>query len=444
MNDSMIAFFTNTSKINQAHCRKAVKDLYKACGKSISGSAIYFTSGPREFANSVYEDKEANLWFDARKYNDIAHFGGGRSVTKSHRMKVAITSLYSESLKDVERKWSSPILFPDQSLFYDDLSDNWEKAARAVMDECYGIYTCEDECFVFERPVEVHHNERGLHCIDGPAIKFNDLYKKDIYYYEGMKVTKEQLMHPEKITLSEICKEKYNKHIMIDLAGIDRYIDLVSKFTPDVKGKFQNFFSFAKFAKMPEYTSRTEYKIEITTRFINGEHCLTLNDDYHYFSFPLREDALKYPYISYILNKEDYELWNILNIREAMDRGPTKLILSYDHGKYSLKSQGAYSPNHPACDHDIAPAWFKTKILRGQDAVYENDHIHVEYNAAEKKIKTESNFDVKNSLFGGNQQIPSYGFDLEVVGDSWEEFLENWAYTAFDWLGLHSDSTKCA
>ena len=100
----------------------------------------------------------------------------------------------------------------------------WDEIARS----CCWWWPFENICIVSDRPEILNWESREersrLHCADGPALKFRDGWS--VWSWHGLRVSRELIEHPEKITIKEIDKEKNAeiRRVMVERYGLDRFI----------------------------------------------------------------------------------------------------------------------------------------------------------------------------------------------------------------------------
>jgi hypothetical protein len=200
--------------------------------------------------------------------------------------------------------------------------------------------------------------------------------------------------------------------------------------------------------------------VDFSHRDVNGRNALCLEDNYRNI-YAFWDYHNKHPFdnehAANIFNEQDRELWDVLDVNEMMQRGAFMGFgVTFQNGVFSLKNKQSYE-GHRSCSHDVAPAWFKAKMFRNQDALYENEELNYAIKYEDGKLSYAGDIEqggscipaneprkpivVRNSLFGGCENVPSYQFDLDLASDSWEGLLEKWARLAFDWLGMHETST---
>jgi hypothetical protein len=94
-----------------------------------------------------------------------------------------------------------------------------------VANTCGWYWAYSDICFVSEKPIICKTNDTNqLHCVDGPAIAYNDGTK--IYAYDGVIMDEETIMNPKSITIDSIEKteSEEQKRIKIELYGTSNYL----------------------------------------------------------------------------------------------------------------------------------------------------------------------------------------------------------------------------
>jgi hypothetical protein len=447
--------FVNTKPINRRKARKAMLEFYRYCRKknpskcSDKDPKITFVNGPTELAAKIDLNKEGHSFFD---FNDIAHFVTKRGVSRHDRLKSRISSIfwkYGRVKTNGGYIGSSALLIPEDYEYQGEYE--WDKHATAIWDESLVTINFKDESFIVERPKVIRTNERGFHFADGPALVFRD--GTELYFWEGEEVKKEHFLNPQAMTLNDIHSYN-NKHIIIDMVGVDHYLELVKAWKPDVKGKFKKFFAFSKMivpedanAEKPwdrrgygDMHKERPYKVILKNAEVNGVRGLVIREQTfgETFHFPgsLECNPFKHKYAKKIFNKRDKELWDILNIEDAMFYGHAMQIeIGFMNGKFWVKDKSlGEDTKYPLCHMDVAPAWFRAKMFRKQEAIYEGENYTVRWKDGEFEISG----DIKpnRNLFGGNENVPDYSFHFYLESDSWEGLLEKWARFAFEWVNI--------
>lgn len=470
--------YTNTNPINKTKVAEAIREFYRFCNscpqdwrtekdaRPSRDPEIIFVGGPKELKEKINMDEP---FFHAKNFDDITHFVTKRGWGPEERMHSVLNNIFSfNSMRRptgfLRRKWASPILLAIDYLYDDgkqerDYKWEWGRLASKIWDNAYLIVTFANKCFVVDRPAEIKVNDVGFHCTDGPALVFRD--GSEVYCYEGLKVKKRHLLKPKEMTLKDIHQHNSRKHYMIDMVGVDHYLELVKAWKPpETKGRFQKFFEFANMVlpgddlpdKVGEWSKKgygrnyvdKPYEVEIYCGKMNGEYGLCMShktwDDIYFFKYgknPLDTKAGQR-----IFDEADRELWNLFDLQETFNRSSgVRIKISYQNKEFRVKSEKLYG-HHPACRHDIAPSWFKAKMFRGQSALYETEKYGVKWEDGNFYTGGEFPSEPRDMVFGGLEGVPSYQFDLDLVSDSWEGLLEKWAIFAFDWLGLHEDSAR--
>jgi hypothetical protein len=434
--------FENTKPIWFSDAKKAVKELYEYCKKP--EPEYVYVKGPQDLADAMDLGDDC---FDAHRADDIAHFGGRRSQTKDMRMQNVINATFRDKCESLK---VSPYLMPDYATYNSEGGHRYEypfsKLVTAVWNSCFFCVTFEKTCYIVERPLSVMTDDTGYHNKNGPAVVFHD--GTEVYCYEGFEVDKRFIVNPKSMTLKDIHKGNSRTHRMINLVGLERYLELVKDFKIDTTGKFKKFFGFAKIHEYANsYTDRT-YSVEIINTKVNGKYCLLFKDSWReYYAFLNKDDK------KLLLDKQDYELWDTLNLKELFSRCfGVKLILSYNKGVFALKSESVYNtegncrgPNNDApkplvCHRDVAPAWVKSQISQGKDVEYKDKNATVVFKDGELQVETEHKLD--RSLFRGNNNLPQYKFDIDLKSNTWDDLLNQWANLSFEWLSMSEDSRK--
>lgn len=492
--------YSNIVPINKERVESAVKELYRYCNscsylpdefyrskpRPSRDPEVIFVDGPDELKEVMDVDEES---FHAESFNSIAHFVNKRGWGPKERMHSVIANVFSFPSNQKRRgfinRWESPMMLAIDYL-YDDGSDEhqskypnqWEDIAKKVWDNSYLVFTFINKCYVVNRPNQVSFNERGFHHKKAPSLTFRDGSK--IYCHEGIQVDEKHFLNPKSMTLKDIHQHNSRKHYLIDMVGVEHYLELVKAWEPpETKGRWSKFFSFAKmvlpgddlpdekdargFTKYRErgygyhsYKDRP-YEVRICYSKINGEYGLTFSshDGREVSHFP--DDVFGTEEGARLFDDGDRELWDLFDLRETFNRGPLELILSYQNKEFRLRSKKMYE-GHRVCRHDVAPAWFKAKMFRGEDALYENEEMGYAIAFEDGKLMYAGDIEqggscipkdeprkplkARGSLFGGCENLPSYQFDIDLVSGSWEGLLEKWARLGFEWLGLHEDSTR--
>lgn len=335
----------------------------------------------------------------------------------------------------------SPILAPDRLRYNKDTE--FCQLISKVFENSYVCLTACDRCYVVERPLLVATNDRGFHCDTGPAILFRD--GTEIYCYEGILVEKDNVLNPENITLDDI-KKYSSKHILIDLCGVDHYLDMVKNWKPDAKGKLSKFFSF----KGAEY----KRNLVISTGPVNDEWSLKFDcNNCNLYSFPLKNNlsVFDFSYHKKIFSEEDRGFWDSLNIKEMFSRMLGSNLNINFHDGYCIFQE---NKSRSKCYYDVAPAWFKAKMFREQEAFYDAGDYAVKYENGElsysgnisvsatrkKSEETDDKIYCFSPLFAGS--LPYYEFDIHLTDTTWEGLLEQWQTLSFNWLEMFEDSTK--
>ncbi len=481
--------YFNTNPIDRKAAKAAVTNLYNFCHeKSLRSDywrgyistapngnpKVVFVDGPTELASKISDEDE---WTALERFNDIAHFVNKRGYGSRERVRSVIASIFGKiPYKKGKDSWDGPMFDAVEHMYKKSGESSekefskWEKLASVVWEQAYICYTFKDVCYVVNRPSVIKTNERGLHCKGGPAVVFRD--GTEIYCHEGILTTEANVLHPERMTLKDIHQHNSRKHILIDLCGVERYLELCKAWKPDVKGKFHKFFSMANMV-VPQKPDAKEWEkagyghmyvdkpafVKFTHGQVNGKYalCLESNHDYYAFWDFYKKHVFDCKHAKKIFSKGDRELWDLLDTNEVFNRSSaTGFTVSFQNGVFSVRSDNR--DGFKACRHDVAPSWFKAKMFRGQDALYENDELNyaIKYeggklmyggdieeagsctpaNEPDKPVKA------RHSLFSGCENIPSYSFNIDLQSDSWEGLLEKWAVLSFNWLGMHEDSSR--
>ena len=496
--DTSVLFLNNES-INCLKAAEAVKAMYKWCSehrhwmnvtkRPISDDPeIVFVDGLNDLMDKL---DLKDQWVDLRSYNPIAHFVTKRGGSQHDSMKNLLNHhVFHKILKPIYPSitgFSEPHLLPEDYLYEQPkrsglesqigkgergswdgattLGANtaWEQLATNIWNNSYFIVSFENKCYVVERPVFTKANEEGFHNFNEldavPAIVFRD--GSEIFAYEGYEFSKEHMANPQSMTLKDI-HEGSHKHIKIDLMGVDNYLKLVKEWKPDVKGKFKKFMGFGEMIVEGDDDIKESWNkkghghhhvdspeiVYIKTATINGEYGLTIyyktwgvGQMYFFPGYPGDPfDPFEPKAGGYMFNEEDRELWELLQVREAISRGAHKIEVGYQNGKFWVMASGfGDEPSkYPSCHRDIAPAWVKARMFRNETFEYESDVVKLKFEDG-KIVDMESNLDtnkVHSSLWHSNTSVPSFSFDWKLEADSWEGLLEKWSNLAFEWLGM--------
>lgn len=90
-----------------------------------------------------------------------------------------------------------------------------------------GVWFCwivNGEAILVERPKIYRDDRQRFHRLDGPAIDWNN--GKGLYYWGGVEVDEDLVMHPERITIARIDRQANIevRRVMIERYGMDRYL----------------------------------------------------------------------------------------------------------------------------------------------------------------------------------------------------------------------------
>jgi hypothetical protein len=93
-----------------------------------------------------------------------------------------------------------------------------------VVKSCGWVYSCENVCFVSERPSLLKIDKNGmLHCEDGPAIIYPDGWS--IFADHGFSVPEKVVTNPKEFTLEELKKLNLNiVEIVMRKIGFDKFM----------------------------------------------------------------------------------------------------------------------------------------------------------------------------------------------------------------------------
>jgi len=92
----------------------------------------------------------------------------------------------------------------------------------------YDMIQLESFCIVCSLPAILKKNIGDrLHCSDGPAIAWKDGY--ELYYWNGVNVSKDWIMNPESITKEMVLKETNaeKRRTMKEIIGVEKFINLL-------------------------------------------------------------------------------------------------------------------------------------------------------------------------------------------------------------------------
>lgn len=461
--------FLNTTPIDKDKAAEAVRDIYKFCKQKVG--RLVFVDGPQQLGLDFDPTQEPLSFFD---HNDIAHFGGKRGTDKEDRIRSVISRTIRQVLPSIKvgEYLGSDIVSIPYYMNYDPQNDHckMDVLLTNLWNNCYAVVSMKNTCYIMERPKIAISNDRGFHCKNGPAVVFKD--GTEIYAYEGEWVKREHLLNPETMTLKDIHQGNSKKHILISLVGVDRYLDLVNQWKPDVKNKFKKFYDFHEMVVPGDDEIEESWKKKgwghrhvekpYTVRIQSGSVNRNYGTMFRHLDFDseiihFKGDPFETDHYDLLFDKNDRDLWNVLNISEARSRAAHSFDITYQDGVFSVSTNKRYEGPCPHCHHDIAPAWFKAKMFLKEDAYYVNEKLDyvVKYDAKDDKVSiagdnvllSSSTYKsdkllVRNSLFRGCENLPSYCFELNLTSDSWEGLLEKWAWESFDWLHLHSDSCR--
>lgn len=203
----------DTSPMDKQVVIADIHNLYK-CGGLVAPERIIFANGPTEGALVV---------------NMLLYKERNPSATEK-RIKGSIKKEFS--LQDCvfgqhEAGWLS---FYDFFMSETDVKD-LEKldGILAVARSCGWVWCFDTVCVVSRKPVVCRVNDNNqLHCVDGPAVAYEDGTK--VYAYDGVIMDEDTIIHPENITVDAIndTENEEQKRIKIEIYG-------TSKFLTDIK-----------------------------------------------------------------------------------------------------------------------------------------------------------------------------------------------------------------
>lgn len=437
--------FLNTKPVNRQKAADAMKAFYRHCGQDTP--EIVFVNGPKQMAELIDPEEEGFSFFDR---TPVAHFVTRRGVGKLDRVMAAIKSLFWQFRRpkklDGKLLGSSALLVPEDYLYGG--KDEWDKHATAVWDESYVTVNFKKRSFIVDRPQTIRHNARGLHCSDGPAVVFRD--GSEFFFWNSTKVTEGQLLCPESVTLKEI-HDRDDKHMMIAMVGVDRYLDLVKNWDPDVKGKFANFFGFGELVVAGDDDIKENFnkqgdawmyeKTPHVVDFSSGQIDDTRGVIAKYRKFNQmymvgRNQDVMGTSLGRHLTTLDKELWDLLAIKDMLlNSSSPRMTLWFKRGEFGLKFGKWKNSVTPPCRRKAAPAWFRAKMFLGEDAFYETDKYAVRW-TREKGLEFAGDIDERSLLFSGNEDLPQVHFDVKLKSGTWEGLLDQWARLSFEWIKM--------
>ena len=432
--------FSNTSPINQNRARTAIQSLYQHCGLVMP--RVVFVDGPTHFESVVKEDLcSVNLF----KYEKISHFVTKRGSSKHDRMKHYLRNIYLPLLNSVDTNthmdWFK--LFIAEDFRYtppecredNSMHDEWLPLANDVWNSTYMVLNYENIVYVFDRPSEVHTDDRGFHNTEGPCLVFRD--GTEYYGHRGQFIKKEHFLHPEKMTIEEI-NSYGKKHVVIDMVGIDRFKKLCEEWQPpETENRFSRFFYFSQIANANIH--QDGYEVKIYHGELNGEGVI--------FATQMDQGEIR-PSLFFIkdedqsgleclIEPEDMELWDSLRLSSMFRHGDMcKLILGYKEGRFYARGSG--SSGYRDLKKNVAPVWFKTHMLRGENAEYVCEDYTIKYSEEEGLHGPVHNETLKmDAPFWGNEQsLPTMRFNFELESDTWAGLLHKLSRYAFEWMVL--------
>lgn len=464
MSTSILPLWLNTEPIDREKAATAMTDFYEFCGQP--EPEIVFVNGPKELAEKVTPDLEGFSFFD---HNDIAVFTSQYGIGKSDRVDGDMRALFWEwrKIKTANGKYlgSSAIFFPEKRFYKSEYK--WSKLASEVWDNSYVTLSFKGKTFIVERPLVVETNDRGTHSTDGPAVVFRD--GSEYYFWNSIQLTKDQFENPHRITLEFIHKQS-DKHMWIAYVGVEHYLKMCKEWEPDVKGKFQKFFQFSQmivpedsiiekswnkkgrgwmYEDKPEDTEEWQkhspYKVEFSKGTVNGKSGTVLKEEgRNYVRLPdyygrYGKHWLKSKQGRRLFDESDRELLDLLLINEQMSEASYRMEITYLNKQFKLAFPKDGRMIHGNCKKNVAPAWFRAKMFLGEDAYYETDKYAFKW-SKEKGMEGAGDFGPnfrESPLFGGNEDLPTVWFDVELTSDSWEGLLEKWARLAFEWIQMN-------
>lgn len=452
---SISNLFLDTTPVDRDKASQAIKEFYRFSKEK--DPEIVFVDGPNHLANEITPDLEPHCFFDCK---DIAQFTSKYGITKSDRLWSGVAKMCAPPriTRKKRRFLGSDECFLPSSHEYRAHNDHlegykWFKLAGNLWESCYATVNFKGKSFVYERPVSIKSNDRGFHSSDGPAVVFKD--GSEFFYHEGQMIKAEHFANPMKMSLKDI-HSYYHKYLIIDMIGVEYYKGLVDAWKPPcTKGRFAKFFAFSKMVVPGDEDIKDSWKkkgrgyhyvdkpyvVKIRKGSVNGVNGIMMDDGCrdgygNIYHFP--KDPFQCENYECLFDEEDKELWDLFNYAGIANGGAHGLDISYQDGIFRLRNKRYEGFSHDMCRHAIAPAWFKAKMFRGEDAYYETDRHAVKYEGGELKVAKCDDFPrIQDNIMSGECQVPSYMFSIDLKSDSWEGLLDEWAKLSFEWLGLH-------
>jgi hypothetical protein len=454
--------FTTTEPIDRVKAAMAMKEFYEYCGEA--EPEIVFVDGPRDLAAHDFAELEGLSFFDKK---ELAQFVTKRGIGKGDRIKSDISGIFWKYRrpKKLSGKFvgSSALLVPEDYEYNQDFQDEfkWFKFATAVWDNSLLTLNFKGRSYILDRAAVVKTNDRGLHCDDGPALVFRD--GSEFCFWNSERLTKRQFDHPHRIPLEDIHAHP-NKHVLIAFVGVDHYLQMCREWEPDVKGKFQKFFSFAEMV-VPEDSlipnsrrafdrkgkgwmfddgqeswkkNKQPYMVEFSKATVNGKYGTVLSEKNYsgIYRMPYRSSWLKSKNGKKLFAEDDRALLELLDIEEFMSKCGFNIELSYHNKVFRLRVPNERSA-HGRCHVEVAPAWFRAKMFLGEPVEYKTDKYTVRWDKANGlRIEGDTGNSQRTSLFSGNENLPDTSFDVDLTSDSWDGLLEKWARLAFEMIQM--------
>jgi len=436
--------FSDTNPIDRLVALRAIIDFYKFSGQPEPN--VIFVNGPTEFKERTKDlDLEMHSFWDCQ---DITSFVTKRGTSKHDRMKHFLERIFWEFSK--VKGFRSEYLIAEDYMYKEEYE--WNKHATAVWDSSYITFNYKGTTFVFDRPLMSSVNDRGFHAVDGPCLVFRD--GTEYYGYEGQLMQKEHLLDPANMTINDIHSYS-SKHLVIDLVGVDHYLEMLNSWElPSVKGRFSKFFGFNEMIidedpNLEKWNRKSRgwmyenkpYQISIENCSINKEHGTKFEGQFSDEIYFFKSDPFESEHYNFLFDKEDQALWNLFDYRGMLRNGCAGgLVIGFKNGEFYMTGK-TFSDGSKGGAHlrqEVAPAWFKAKMLRKEPAEYICDDYCVTTTPDGKWHIDQFNKNVRitNNVFGGNQNLPNYYFPLDIKSNTWEGLLEKWAKLSFEWLGV--------
>jgi hypothetical protein len=101
------------------------------------------------------------------------------------------------------------------------------EAWTEVAQESHLLLCYEKAVIAIERPIALHVDEEGrLHCENGPAIQYAEETDLGMYEWHEVRVPKQVIMSPEKLTISQIENEANQeiRRVMLERFGFEKFL----------------------------------------------------------------------------------------------------------------------------------------------------------------------------------------------------------------------------